>query len=95
MQPKLDSSIQDYVRTKIEDSETRLLQDALQLKVHLQATDNLPSNGVLPVKRRPTAHFAGARRTEAAYTTFDSGLDSNQDSSQLPQSSMKRLIVSK
>ena len=72
----------------------RLLQDALQLKIHLQATDNLPSNGVLPVKRRST-QYPYHRKIEAANTTFDVGFDSASESKQHPQTSMKRLIVSK
>lgn len=62
----------------------RLLQDALQLKIHLQATDNLPSNGVLPVKRRTTTQFANHKKTEAANTTFDVGFDSASESNPFP-----------
>lgn len=52
VQPKIDSTIQDYVKAKIFDSEERLLHDALQLRVHLKVIDDLPSNGVLPLKTK-------------------------------------------
>ena len=52
LHPKIDSSIEEYVKTKIDDSEQRLLQDALQLKVKLKAIDSLPNNGILPIRAK-------------------------------------------
>lgn len=53
LHPKIDSSIEDYVVTKINDQETKLVHEALQLRINLKATGSLPSNGILPVKAKP------------------------------------------
>lgn len=47
LQPRLETSIEEYIRIKIDEQEKRLIGGALYLKKQLKATDELPHNGIM------------------------------------------------
>ena len=73
LHPKIDSTIEDYVVTKIDDQETKLVHEAMQLRINLKATGRLPSNGILPVKAKPFDRNKPTQQSLStlAYSTFD------------------------
>lgn len=74
------------MRAKVEDSEQRLLQDALQLRVHLQVVDSLPSNGVMPVKAKQGSPAKNNERRSALSTEEPAEMF-------LKSETVKRLVV--
>lgn len=90
LHPKIDSTIEDYVVTKIDDQETKLVHEAMQLRINLKARGSLPSNGILPVKAKPfdKNKLVQQSLSTLAYSTIDRAEINNKHYS----SDMKRVL---